>query len=276
MGFQTIARDFASTAMGNNTDASGQNSTAMGYQTIAAGSHSTAMGFQTIASGSRSTAMGYSTTASGNQSTAMGHFTNAPSVLEVVIGRYNSDYTPTGSNSIWDNADRLFVIGNGSTPIAKGDAMIVYKNGNTTINGALTLSDGANSITLPNTDGASGQVLTTDGSGNVSFQNAPSFFNNMQGGTTAVGSSGGMNFKEVMITFPTPFSTTPTIVGTVVYNDLGIGDMFIATLKGYNNAQCVFRIERIDNAYVNGAGSGNPLQSTSWGADLKLNWMAFE
>ena len=31
--------------------------------------------------------------------------------------------------------------------------------------------------------------------------------------------------------------------------------MFIATLKGYNNAQCVFRIERIDNAYVNGAGS---------------------
>ena len=159
---------------------------------------------------------------------------------------------------------------------AKSDAMIVYKSGNTTINGALTLSDGANSITLPNTDGTAGQVLTTDGSGNVSFQNAPSFFNNMQGGTTAVGSSGGANFKEVTITFPTPFSTTPTIVGTVVYNDLGINDMFIATLKGYNNAQCVFRIERIDNAYVNGAGSGNPLQSTSWGADLKLNWMAFE
>ena len=173
------------------------------------------------------------------------------------------------------SADRLFVIGNGRSS-APSDAMIVYKNGNTTINGALTLSDGANSITLPNTDGASGQVLTTDGSGNVSFQNAPSFFNNMQGGTAAVGSSGGANFKEVTITFPTPFSTTPTIVGTVVYNDLGIGDMFIATLKGYNNAQCVFRIERIDNAYVNGAGSGNPLQSTSWGADLKLNWMAFE
>ena len=154
--------------------------------------------------------------------------------------------------------------------------MIVYKSGNTAINGALTLSDGASSITLPNSDGTSGQVLNTDGAGNVSFQNAPSFFNNMQGGTAAVGSSGGANFKEVTITFPTPFSTTPTIVGTVVYNNLGIGDMFIATLKGYNNAQCVFRIERIDNAYVNGAGSTHPLQSTSWGADLKLNWMAFE
>ena len=53
-----------------------------------------------------------------------------------------------------------------------------------------------NSITLPNTDGTAGQVLTTDGTGNVSFQNAPSFFNNMQGGTAAVGSSGGANFKS--------------------------------------------------------------------------------
>ena len=275
--------------MGNSTDASGQNSTAMGFQTIAFGSNSTAMGGQTRAINSNSTAMGNSTyaygqnsTAMGNQtdahgdnSTAMGENTSSESVNEVVIGRYNSDYLPMGGNSIWDNADRLFVIGNGSQ-FAKGDAMIVYKSGNTTINGALTLSDGTNSITLPNTDGTAGQVLTTDGSGNVSFQNTPAFFNNMQGGTAAVGSSGGANFKEVTITFPTPFSTTPTIVGTVVYNDLGIGDMFIATLKGYNNAQCVFRIERIDNAYVNGAGSGNPLQSTSWGADLKLNWMAFE
>ena len=204
----------------------------------------------------------------------MGYSTIAASFAEMAIGQYNTTYTPAGSTS-WNSADRLFVIGNGQSS-APSDAMIVYKNGNTTINGALTLSDGANSITLPNTDGTAGQVLTTDGTGNVSFQNAPSFFNNMQGGTAAVGSSGGANFKEVTITFPTPFSTTPTIVGTVVYNNLGIGDMFIATLKGYNNAQCVFRIERIDNAYVNGAGSGNPLQSTSWGADLKLNWMAFE
>ncbi|MEC7159454.1 MAG: hypothetical protein VXW24_04080, partial [Bacteroidota bacterium] len=262
-------------AIGYEAIASGDFSLAMGDISTASGTNSMAMGRQTTASGNYSTTMGFYTNASGMMSTSLGAFTTSPSQFETVIGSFNTDYTPIGSTS-WDPSDRLFVIGNGASTTSKSDAMIVYKSGNTTINGALTLSDGANSITLPNTDGASGQVLTTDGSGNLSFQNAPSFFNNMQGGTAAVGSSGGANFKEVTITFPTPFSTTPTIVGTVVYNNLGIGDMFIATLKGYNNAQCVFRIERIDNAYVNGAGSTNPLQSTSWGADLKLNWMAFE
>ena len=275
IGDSAMANGAGAYAIGYEVTASGNYSLAMGRQSTASGNASTAMGFYTNASGSSSTAMGFYTNASGVGSTAMGSFTNAPSVDEVVLGRYNSDYTPIGGISNWNSSDRLFVIGNGQFS-ALSDAMIVYKSGNTTINGALTLSDGANSITLPNTDGTAGQVLTTDGSGNVSFQNTPAFFNNMQGGTAAVGSSGGANFKEVTITFPTPFSTTPTIVGTVVYNHLGIGDMFIATLKGYNNAQCVFRIERIDNAYVNGAGSGNPLQSTSWGADLKLNWMAFE
>ena len=47
--------------------------------------------------------------------------------------------------------------------------MIVYKNGNTIINGALTLSNGSDSITLPNTDGSIGQVLATDGAGNISW-----------------------------------------------------------------------------------------------------------
>ena len=289
MGRATTASGFASTAIGNSTvasgyysiatgdftEASGAASTAMGSGTVASGDFSTAMGYNTEASGDFSTATGGGTNASGDYSTATGVGTTAPSYAETSIGLNNTDYTPIETTS-WNTGDRLFVIGNGQSSSLKSDAMIVYKDGNTIINGALTLSNGSNSITLPNTDGTAGQVLTTDGTGNVSFQNAPSFFNNMQGGTTSVGSSGGADFKEVTITFPTPFSNTPTIVGTVVYNNINYGDMYIATLKGYNNAQCVFRIERIDNAYVNGAGSNNPLQSTSWGADLKLNWMAFE
>ena len=50
--------------------------------------------------------------------------------------------------------------------------MIVYKDGSTIINGALTLSNGYDSITLPNTDGTSGQVLGTDGAGNISWVTA--------------------------------------------------------------------------------------------------------
>ena len=46
----------------------------------------------------------------------------------------------------------------------------MLKNGNTVLNGQLTLSNGSSSYTLPNTDGSSsGQVLTTDGSGSVTW-----------------------------------------------------------------------------------------------------------
>jgi hypothetical protein len=46
----------------------------------------------------------------------------------------------------------------------------MLKNGNTTLKGQLTLTDGTDSYTLPNTDGSANQVLTTDGFGAVSWQ----------------------------------------------------------------------------------------------------------
>ena len=167
MGQNTTASGSRSFAMGQNTTASGSRSTAMGYGTDASGNYSTAMGGGTTASGNYSTAMGDNTTASGAKSTSMGLGTAAPSARETAIGSYNTTYTPAGATS-WDASDRLFVIGNGSSASAKSDAMIVYKNGNTIINGALTLG----SITLPNTDGTSGQVLATNGTGDVSWVTA--------------------------------------------------------------------------------------------------------
>ena len=173
MGGGTIASGTYSTAMGEETTASGDGSTAMGEETTASGDRSTAMGEETTASGLNSTAMGYRTTASGVESTAMGYLTTAKSYAELAIGLNNTDYTPASTNS-WQSGDRLFVIGNGTSVFAKSDAMIVYKNGNTIINGALTLSNGSDSITLPNTDGTSGQVLATDGAGNISWSSVSS------------------------------------------------------------------------------------------------------
>lgn len=49
----------------------------------------------------------------------------------------NTDYTPVGQN-YWDENDRLFVIGNGHYP-TYSDALVMLKNGNTTLNGVLTL-----------------------------------------------------------------------------------------------------------------------------------------
>jgi len=114
----------------NQWDASniGSNSTAMGYNTTANGIASTAMGQHTVASGYASTAMGIQTTASGNYSAAWGYLTTARSYLETSIGFYNTSYTPVSTNN-WDASDRLFVIGNGTYPIAS-DAMVVLKSGN--------------------------------------------------------------------------------------------------------------------------------------------------
>ena len=186
IGYATTASGNKSTSMGENTQATGANSTSMGKGTTASGSYSTAMGFNSMSTAFGSTSTGVSSNAEGDYSTAMGRLTRAYgvnstaigkevkaySLSEVVIGSYNTYYSPNGGISNYDAADRLFVIGNGTTPSFPSDALIMLKNGNTTINGQLTLSDGTSSITFPNSDGTNGQVLQTDGSGNVTWQNA--------------------------------------------------------------------------------------------------------
>jgi hypothetical protein len=73
----------------------------------------------------------------------------------------------------------------------------MLKNGNTTLNGELTLSDGYDSYTLPNTDGSDGQALITDGSGNVSWQ-------------TVSGESGGSSLSMPIVTVTDSYTITDT------------------------------------------------------------------
>ncbi|TVQ88650.1 MAG: hypothetical protein EA393_08425 [Bacteroidetes bacterium] len=142
LGWNTKASAFASTAFGNGTTAAGTASTAMGMGTTALwfstamgsntnaiNSYTTAMGSGTTASGTYSTAMGRATTAAGRHSTAMGYSTNAPSVSETALGSFNSLYTPSNSWQ-WNNIDRLFVIGNGTSETNRSDALVLLKNGN--------------------------------------------------------------------------------------------------------------------------------------------------
>ena len=168
IGDNTTASGRSSVAMGYNTTASGQYSLATGLSTTASGGFgSTAMGRNTTASENYSTAIGESATASGESSIAMGQNVTAKSFAEMTIGLHNTDYTPSSINSFNAN-DRLFVIGNG-TFSSKSDALVVLKNGNTTLKGQLTLTNGTDSYTLPNTDGIANQVLQTNGSGVLSW-----------------------------------------------------------------------------------------------------------
>jgi uncharacterized protein (TIGR02145 family) len=78
--------------------------------------------------GQYSTAVGSGTTASGESSTAIGSQTTAPSYGETVIGLWNTIYAPVSANA-WNSADRLFVVGNGTSDAARSDAVVVNKSG---------------------------------------------------------------------------------------------------------------------------------------------------
>jgi len=93
--------------------------------------------------------MGASVFAVGYFSTAMGVATRAESVVETVIGQFDTSYTPaTDGEWIWNDTDRLFVIGNGTADTARSDALVVLKSGDTTLNGTLTQSSAGNPANL--------------------------------------------------------------------------------------------------------------------------------
>lgn len=95
-----------------------------------------AMGLNTLASGKNAAAFGLQTVATGDYSTTFGRLTFAPSAFEVALGRFNTNYTPA-STTIWDSADRLFVIGNGSSLITTADILSIWKDGLMEYNGEI-------------------------------------------------------------------------------------------------------------------------------------------
>lgn len=131
-GFSTQATGVNSTAWGLGSIASGAHAAAWGNNSVASGNSATAIGEANTASGANSLAMGTVTTASGSGSFSQGNRVQALSAYEVVLGQHNTVYTPA-SATVWNAADRLFTLGNGTSSAALSDAMVVLKSGNTGI-----------------------------------------------------------------------------------------------------------------------------------------------
>ncbi len=113
------------------------------------------------ATGDSSFAGGEDTSATGDYSTAFGFVTHADSYGQTTIGHFNTA-SPGNLNAVVAT-DRLFVIGNGANLTSTSDALVMLKNGNTILNGELTLNPtGTSSYTLPTMKGGAGQVLTID------------------------------------------------------------------------------------------------------------------
>jgi len=174
LGRYTDASSSYSFAAGYSSDATGIGSVALGYRTQTGGNYSFASGYYANASGISSLSIGYLNIASGSTSVSLGRHNRARSYGETAIGLYNTDYTPANDIGFVDS-DRLFVIGNGLDNSNRSDALVMLKNGNTTLNGQLTI-DGDNiggpgdPYTLPAQDGNANQVMVTDGAGEVSWE----------------------------------------------------------------------------------------------------------
>ncbi|MGC6429419.1 MAG: hypothetical protein ACON5F_00085 [Jejuia sp.] len=167
LSFQSSASDIRGAtaagafASGYNTEASGEYSVAFGYGTKASDTYATSFGLETEALGYTSLAFGRKTTALGYISTVFGEATTAESYAQTTMGMYNTEVVPNQVSS-FDYDDRLFVIGNGVNSALRSDALVMLKNGNTELNGALTIDASNNNTgyTLPISKGTAGQVLT--------------------------------------------------------------------------------------------------------------------
>lgn len=132
-GKSTIANKHYSHAEGSNTTASGYYSHTEGSRTKASGEASHAEGKNTTAEGDYSYAGGYNTTAAGNGSHAQNLGTIAVYAGQTAIGTYNKN-----------EQDNIFIIGNGNSNNDRSNALVVKRNGNTTIAGSLTQSSDKN------------------------------------------------------------------------------------------------------------------------------------
>lgn len=118
-----------STAIGNACDAVGTISFAIQGNTKAIGGNSFSSGHRTIAIGIRSMALNSETRTSGTATIAAGVSTISNSLAEFVCGLYNDTTNSTNATGL-TVTDNLFVVGNGTSDVARSNAFVVYKNGN--------------------------------------------------------------------------------------------------------------------------------------------------
>ena len=122
-------------AIGLNSTASGNSAIAMGESNTASGTAAVAIGVLNNTTGNYSTSIGRNNLSSGIYATSIGFFATAQAYISTVMGRYN---VISGSTTVWNPSDPLFVLGNGSSSSNRSNALTVLKNGNATLAGSLT------------------------------------------------------------------------------------------------------------------------------------------
>jgi hypothetical protein len=166
LGVNTTASGAQSVAIGESSTASALGSVSIGFSNNASASDAYAIGSQSTASGGNSMALGLSNTSSGSRSVTLGEGLLSRSRTEVTTGMFNTDYTPT-SATLFNAADRIFTVGNGSSTSARSNAMVILKNGNTGIGNITPTSrlDVDGQVRVRGGSPGAGKVLTSDANG---------------------------------------------------------------------------------------------------------------
>ncbi|PLX00104.1 MAG: hypothetical protein C0594_16045, partial [Marinilabiliales bacterium] len=171
--FVTGTKDTAygdySVALTRYAKARGTASVAIGHNSDALGDYSYAMGLNSMAQRIGSYAFGENALADGAYAYAFGQGTYAKAINSFVVGRYNEGI---GSSTGWSDTDPLFVIGNGTSDVARNNAVTVLKNGNVGI--GISDPDEAlevnGQIKITGGNPLNGKALISDNSGIGSWQ----------------------------------------------------------------------------------------------------------
>ena len=149
--------------------ATGDNAVAIGDGALGYGDDAISIGESSEATGNKSIALGKSALSSGVESVALGKSASI-GVSSVSIGITGGfTYGSVGVNSI---AIGQLAKATQANSIAIGDAALSATANLIALGGTTDTVQISGAYTLPTTDGTNGQVLTTDGSGAVTFANA--------------------------------------------------------------------------------------------------------
>lgn len=129
VGFQDTLNGSASAIFGFFNKVTGNTGFATGDRNTVAAQNGAAFGYLNTTTGISAFVTGVTDTASGNASAAFGSGNNAASFNEFALGMFGTGYTPV-STSVYDPADRIFNVGNGTSSAARADAFTILKGGN--------------------------------------------------------------------------------------------------------------------------------------------------
>ncbi|MDC9721992.1 MAG: hypothetical protein PSN34_04370 [Urechidicola sp.] len=206
IGSANITRGVVSMAIGFDNEADGDFSVAIGQSTEANGERSITLGHETYANGYSSLATGYVSLANGDVSSTLGFSNTAESYAQTSLGMNSTIVTGTVDSYV--ATDRLFVVGNGINGSNRSDAVVVLKNGNTTINGDLEVQE-VNALDSGDAD-MKAYIYGLVGS---------------DGGTSVSSSDGFSESKEstgyYKITFDVPMSRTSYIGVATLHDTIG-------------------------------------------------------